>query len=383
MTEPQPIDAHVESRRQREAEPRLYKWFRAVSKAQASDLHLKAGVVPHIRRETKILPVKGEALTADDIAAMAFEILDEKQRVYFEEQGSIDVAEEPEGGDRFRINIYRQRGNISMAVRRVSREIPGFQELNLPPQIRHIAELRAGLVLVSGTTGSGKSTTLAAMLEHINRTRPCHIITIEDPIEYLHMDRKALVNQREVGIDVPSFQSALKYLMREDPDVVLVSDMRDRDTFQAALQAAETGHLVFGTIHASTVSATIPRILDLFSADSRDLVRQTLAINLKAVMCQMLLPCLAEGIDRVPAVEILIINPSARQLIQEQRDGELIEVVRSCEHEGMQDFNKSLLDLVEKDYIDPRLAYEVAPNPDELKMRLKGISASRAGLLGR
>jgi twitching motility protein PilT len=354
-----------------------------MSKEGASDLHLKADATARLRLGTRIMPVKGKPLSGDEIAAMADEILDDRQRAFFAEIGSIDVAEELKGADRFRINIYRQRGNVSIAVRRVSREIPSFEELHLPPQIRPIAEHTSGVVLVAGITGSGKSTTIAAMLEHINQIRQCHIVTIEDPIEYLYTDQKALINQREVGIDVPDFSSALKYLMREDPDVVLIGEMRDRETFAAALQAAETGHLVFGTIHSSGASQTIGRILDLFDADSRDLVRQSLGFNLRAIICQRLLPCLAKGVDRVPAVEILLNNPSARQMIEEKRDAELAEVIRSSEHEGMQDFTASLLELIEKDYVDPKVAYEAAPNPDELKMRMKGISASRMGMRGR
>ena len=364
-------------------EPRLHKFFRAMTKQKASDLHLKAGAVPHIRLQTRILPAAGKPLAGRDIAEMADEILDDREWAFLRDHGSIDVAEELAGSDRFRINVYRQRGQISIAVRRVSREIPTFEELHLPPQVRSIAEHHAGLILVAGITGAGKSTTIAAMLEHINRTRACHIVTIEDPIEYLYTDSKALVDQREVGIDVPDFQSALKYLMREDPDVVLIGEMRDRETFQAALQAAETGHLVFGTIHASGASSTVSRILDLIPPESRELARQGLAFNVRAIICQRLLPCLAEGIDRVPAVEVLRANPSVRQLIEEGRESELIEVIRSAGQEGMQDFNQSLLELIEKDYVDPKIAYEAATNPDELKMLMKGISSSRAGLLGR
>ncbi len=367
----------------RDKEPRLHKYFKAMVKQEASDLHFKAGAPPHIRLNTRLLPTREGPVGEEELEEMAYEILNEKERVIFEKQGSIDVAEELEGSDRFRINIYRQRGHVSMAIRRVSRGIPTFEELNLPPQIRKIAEYGVGLVLVAGISGSGKSTTLAAMLEHINQTRACHILTIEDPIEYLYVDKKAMVNQREVGIDVPDFRSALRYLTREDPDVVLIGEMRDHDTFQAALQVAETGHLVFGTIHSSSAPTVIARILDLFPADSRDLARQALAHNLKAVICQRLLPCLAEGIDRVPAVEIMLVNSVVRQLIEEQRDAELFDVIRSSEHEGMLDFTGSLLQLIEKDYIDPKVAYEVAPNADELKMRLKGIKASQAGLLGR
>ena len=361
-------------------EPRLRKYFRAMANHGASDLHLKVGSVPHLRLRTRMVPVRGKPLTGAEIASLVSEILDERQKAQLAELGSLDVAQELEGGDRFRINVYRQRGYLSVAVRRVSRDIPNFQQLNLPPQMARIAENTAGLVLVAGVTGAGKSTTIASMIEHINQTRACHIVTIEDPIEYIYQDKKSLINQREVGIDVADFASALKYLMREDPDVVLIGEMRDRETFQAALHAAETGHLVFGTIHASGSSSTIGRILDLIPSDSRELSRQSLAFNLRAIVCQKLLPCLAPGIDRVPAVEVLLANASARQFIMEGRESELLELIRSCEHEGMQDFNSSLLKLIEKDFVDPKVAYDASPNADELKMMLKGISGSRTGM---
>ncbi len=378
-----PIDEHDQHPGRHGERPRLHDYFSAMVKQGASDLHFKTGAVPHLRLRTKIFPVKGEALSGDEILAMANEILTERQQEYFAETGSMDLAEELEGSDRFRINIYRQRGQVSIAVRRVQRDIPDFEELHLPPQLAQIAGPGAGLVLVAGMTGAGKSTSIASMLEYINNTRACHVVTIEDPIEYLYVDKKSLIDQREVGIDVPDFATALRSLFREDPDVVLIGEMRDRETFQAALQASETGHLVFGTIHASSASTTIGRILDLFEKESRDLARQALAFNLRAIMCQSLLPCLVEGVDRVPAVEILLNNPAARQMIEEGRESELVEVIRSAEHEGMQEFNGSLLSLIEKDFVDPNAAYEASHNPDELKMLMKGISASRTGRMGR
>jgi twitching motility protein PilT len=309
--------------------------------------------------------------------------MDAKQRAAFEEIGSVDVAYEVPGGDRYRVNIYRQRGNIALAIRRVTREIPDFQKLHLPPAIGQIAEQNQGLVLLAGATGSGKSTTIASMLQHINRTRRCHIVCIEDPIEYLFEDDKALFSQREIGIDVANFDLALKYLMREDPDIVLIGELRDRDTFQAALQAAETGHLVFGTVHASDAPGTIARVLHLFPSDVRNAYRQTLAANLRAIICQKLIPSIREDVDRVPAVEILRAIPTVRQLITEDRDSDLSEVIRSNEKDGMQSFTRSLLNLIESNLIDPRIAYEVAPKVEELKMLMKGISTGGGGLVGR
>ncbi len=362
---------------------RLVRYFRAMSKAGASDLHLKPGGPPHIRINTRVSATRAEPLPPSETEAMALELLTPKQRAQFEEIGNVDVAFELEGADRFRINVFRQRGQVALAIRRVTREIPDFDALHLPPGIEALTAPNPGLVLVSGPTGSGKSTTLAAVLERINRTRPCHIVTIEDPIEYLYEDKMALVSQREIGIDVATFDVALKYLMREDPDVVLIGEMRDRETFMAALQAAETGHLVFGTTHASSAAQTIHRVLDLLPADMRDRFREVLASNLRAIVCQKLLPCIAPGIDRIPACEILLTNPSVRQLVREGREGDLIEVLRSCEGDGMLTFTTSLLQLIERNYLDPKVAYDVAPNVEELRMRIKGISSSRAGLLNR
>lgn len=361
---------------------RFEKYFAAMMKAGASDLHLVGGKPPHIRIHGAIQPTQAKPLTPEEIERMVFELVSESQWARFAEGGNMDLAYEIAGSDRFRLNAFRQRGTIAVAVRRVSREIPDFETLHLPPAVRQVAEGQQGLVLLSGPTGCGKSTTIAAMLEHINKTRPCHIITLEDPIEYLYESKKALVSQREIGIDVEDFATGLKYLMREDPDVVLIGEMRDPATFQAALQASETGHMVFGTVHASGAAQTLGRILDLFPADVRESVRLSLAFNLRAIICQKLLPCITSDTDRIPAVEMLINNPSARQMIMEQRDSELIEVMLSHEIDGMQTFNSSLLQLIESGMIDPRDAYDNAPNVEELKMLMKGISASRVGLRG-
>jgi len=380
----QPIDKHEQlPEAEQPGELKLQKYFLAMVKADASDLHLKPGSVPHIRVRSVIHPTQAGPLSSQDIAEMAAELMTKEQATFFEQTGCIDVAHELKGSDRFRINIYRQRGKIAMSIRRVLREIPDFKTLNLPSVLEDIAKHQQGLILLSGASGSGKSTTIAAMIEYINRTRPCHIVTVEDPIEYLFDEKKAIISQREIGIDCESFEVALKYLMREDPDVVLIGEMRDHDTFTAALQATETGHLVFGTVHASTAPQTIGRIMDLIGPESRDVVRRALAYNLRAIICQKLLPSVAKGIDRVPATEVLVSNPVVRQLIYEDREDELHELIRASEKEGMQSFTRSLLRLIENDLIDPRLAYEVAPNPEELKMEMKGITASQSGLIGR
>ena len=302
-------------------------------------------------------------------------MLSEPQKQFLHVHGAVDLAYELEGSDRFRINIFRQRGRLSLAARRVPRIIPEFKDLHLPEMVQKIAEYRQGLVLVSGITGAGKSTTLAAMLEHINRHRSCHIVTIEDPIEFLFDDKKAFINQREIGIDVSTFDDALRYLMREDPDVVLIGEMRDKQSFAAALQAAETGHLVFATVHASSTFQTITRILELFSQDERGLARQSLCFNLRAIISLKLMASIGEGIDRIPATEIMLNTATVRKAMEDARDAEIAEIVKTGQSEGMQDFNSSLLELIEKEWVDPRVAYDYSPNADELKMRIKGISA--------
>jgi twitching motility protein PilT len=366
-------------------EPRLVKYFSAMTKAGASDLYMKSGSPASFRVGTLLHAVHSDPLTVAEVASMAKELLSGKERQEEElaDHGGTDLAYQMEGGDRFRINIYRERGRISMAVRRVTRNIPDLETLHLPPVLARITEHTQGLILVSGPTGSGKSTTIASMLELINRTRACHIVTIEDPIEYLYEDKKAIVSQREVGIDVPNFDIALRHLMRQAPDVVLVGEMRDHETFRMAVHAAETGHLVFGTIHASHVPQTISRVLALFPVEGRNLIRQALVHNLCAVVCQRLLPSIMEDVDCVPAVEILTSNPAVRKYIQDGKEGDLADVIRAEEREGMQTFSMSLLKLIENDHVSPNAAYEAAPNPEELRMLVRGISSGHIGRPGR
>ncbi len=312
---------------------------------------------------------------------MIFELLNPAQKESFLEHGTIDFAHEVDGEHRFRTNVFRQRGLISLAARRVNTVIPPFEELHLPPSLETVCNSRQGLVLVVGPTGCGKTTTIASMINYINRTRSCHIITVEDPIEYLFKDQKAIVSQREIGLDTNDFEEALTYLMRQDPDVVFVGEMRDAKTVTAGMRAAETGHLVFGTLHSANASQAVHRLLDLFQQNERDLVRQTLSIAIRAIISQVLLPCIKEGTDRIPAVEILITNAAARRLISEGREGDLPNVIRSSQNEGMQDLTYNLCDLVEKGFIDPKEALKYAPNTDELKMALKGIRTTASGIL--
>jgi twitching motility protein PilT len=351
----------------------MEKLFIAMAKNKASDLHLKPGMRPAFRIATVLHDVGNRPLKIDEVQRMIYEILTEQQIEQYERELDLDFAYSIAGYGRYRINCFHDRGMPAMAVRRVNTEIPSFEQLNLPPGVKKIPTIHQGLVIVAGATGSGKSTTLASVLNYINENRRCHIITIEDPIEYLFEDRKSFVNQREVGIDVTSFPSALKHVVRQNPDVILVGEMRDHTSFDAALQAAETGHLVFGTIHASSSAQTIGRILDLFPSERQDLIRQGLVFNLKAILCQKLLPACKEGVRMVPAVELMVVNSTIQKLIQGREDKKIMDVIRGGAEEGMQDFNQSLVALINAGLITKKVGLAFSPNPEQLKMNLQGI----------
>jgi twitching motility protein PilT len=369
-TEPTAPEAPLDGAELRELE----KLFQLMVKYGASDLHIKAGNPPIMRIQGKIRFFDAEALSGDRIRDMLLEILSPAQRAAFDTGQDLDFAYSLRGIGRYRMNAFRQRGSVSVAVRRVNTEVPSFEELNLAAEtMRKIASFRQGLVIVAGITGSGKSTTLAAMVEYINSVRRCHIVTIEDPIEYLYQDKKAFINQREIGIDIPTFADALKSVVRQDPDVILIGEMRDHETFETALTAAETGHLVFGTLHSSTVSQTFGRIIDLFPSDREKQLRQSLRFSLKAIVCQKILPSSKEGVGLVPCQEILIINATAQKLIADGEDKKIEQVIRGGKEDGMIDFNQSLVQLVKAGLISEKVATEASHNPDQLAMNLKGI----------
>jgi len=352
----------------------LERLLRLMNKYSASDLHIKVGNPPILRIQGRVRYFDAESLDGAVIEDMLREVLTPAQQAEFDGGSDLDFAYSIPKVGRYRMNAFRQRGSVSLAIRRVNTEVPSFEDLHLQVEaMRWIAAQRQGLAIVAGVTGSGKSTTLAAAIEFINQSRRCHIITIEDPIEYLYRDKKAFVNQREVGIDVPSFASALRSVVRQDPDVILIGEMRDRETFETALTAAETGHLVFGTLHSSTVSQTVGRIIDMFPADRERQLRQSLAFSLKAVVCQKILPAAQEGIGLVPVQEILIVTPTVQKLILDREDKKLEVVVRGGREDGMQDFNQGLLDLVARGLITERTALEASNNPEQLQMNLKGI----------
>jgi twitching motility protein PilT len=377
MTEGQPIDSHIHLRHS----PEIEKLLKAVIKAQASDLHLKVGMAPKMRIHSKLKSTTGKIMNQEQLEELIFEIMSEDQKKFFLENGAIDFAYQLGKMDRFRINVYRQRGFISLAARHISGLIPPFETLHLPKTVETIAEEHEGLILVTGPTSCGKSTTIASMIDHVNKTRPCHIITIEDPIEFLHVDDKAIVSQREIGIDVHNYTDALRSLMRQDPDVVVISEMRDQNTLTAAMRAAETGHLVFGTLHAANAAQAVQRILDLFPQEERDLVRQTFALTVRAIISQVLLPGLKPEAKRIPAVEILLKNPTAKKLISEEREAELSSLIINARSEGMIDFTESLRKLVEEGWVSLNVARQYAPDKEKLDMALKGIRATSSGIL--
>ncbi|KPJ74159.1 MAG: hypothetical protein AMS14_05755 [Planctomycetes bacterium DG_20] len=364
-----------------EKDPDIYRLLRTLIKLDASDLHLKVGSPPMIRVNSVVRPTDGPVLTDRMIEGLIFPIMSEEQRFQYVRKGDLDLAHGIHGEGRFRINVFRQRGSTSVAIRMVKIKVPTFEQLHLPPIMSRISEYQQGLVILAGITGSGKSTTIASMIDYINQRRACHIVTIEDPIEYLFRDKKAFINQREIGIDVSDWTEALRRVVRQDPDVILVGEMRDVDTFEAGLQASETGHLVFGTLHSSTAPTTFSRILDLFPEDKHELIRTSLSFNLRAIVCQKLLPSIKKGLGRVPAVEILLNTPIVRKLIRERRDSDLADAMRIGKEDGMQDFTDSLRDLVFNEFIERRVAFEAAPNVEQLKMALKGIQVSDSVIL--
>jgi twitching motility protein PilT len=349
----------------------------------ASDLHLKVGRPPGVRISGHLAPIDDmPPLSAEDTESFAREMLSPGQAQKLEERSEVDLAYEVPGVARFRVNTFRQRGQIGMVLRVIPDKIPGFDELKLPAVLSRIADERRGLVLVTGTTGSGKSTTLAAMVDYINNARPEHIITIEDPIEYLHQDKQSFVNQREVSVDTGTFSTALRAALRQDPDVILVGEMRDLETISIALLAAETGHLVLSTLHTLDAPETIQRIIAVFPPNEQQQIRHQLASTLKAVISQRLVRR-ADGQGRVPAVEVMVTTAYIRECIVTPEKTSLVRdaIASGTSQYGMQTFDQSLYDLFQKKLITYDEALAGATNPGEFKMRIEGVRS--AGDLAR
>jgi twitching motility protein PilT len=350
----------------------------------ASDIHMKTGSPVYYRVDGQLFSQGGTPLGSEDIETVLGLMLGSSQLARFKKRGEVDLAYTQKGIGRFRVNVFRQRGGVSIVMRRIKTKILNFEQLHLPTGVESFADMSRGLVLITGTTGSGKSTTLAAVIDAINASRRCHIVTVEDPIEYLHQDKLAVVNQREINIDTQSFSAALTAAMRQDPDVILVGEMRDLETFQAAISATETGHLVFSTLHTSNVMQTIDRIIDLFPANQHDQIRSQLSLNLRAILCQRLLPR-ADGTGRVPCCELAVVTPAVRKLIKENRITQIEIAIQQGREEGMQTFNDSLYGLLKARLITLETALGMSDNPEELNMMLKGINLNqkRGGILSK
>ena len=367
-----------------EQELEVDAFFQALVKLEGSDLHMRVGSPPLVRIQGDMRPLKRSPIDAKEMVQLLVPMMDERNRRIFRKEGGADFAYSCDVDGtrwRFRVNVLTQLGNIGLVARRINNQIPDFEGLYLPPAVERLCNFDQGLVLLAGVTGSGKSTTIAAMLNYINRKYRKHILTLEDPIEFIFTQEKCVINQREIGQDVENFAIGMKHAVREDPDVMLVGEMRDEETFMTAIHAAETGHLVFGTIHASSAATTIGRILDLFPEEMHDAMRRAIAFNTKGIVAQKLLKSIKPEVGRVPAVEIMFFEPIVQKLILEGEDHKLPDAIRIGRDEGMQDFTMSLKKLVDEELIDRNTAFSVAPNQEALKMALKGIEVRASGIL--
>lgn len=336
----------------------------------ASDIHISANLPPVFRIDGKLIRTNMEALTAENVETLVFPILNNEQRRKLEQEWELDLSYGIHGLGRFRVNVYKNNGTYAAAFRTINTQVPSFETLGLPPVVKKITERPRGLILVTGPTGSGKSTTLASMIDHINETRNEHILTIEDPVEFVHKSKKSVVHQRELGQDTRSFANALKSALREDPDIILVGEMRDLDTISLAITAAETGHLVMGTLHTSSASQTIDRIIDVFPQGQQQQIRIMLSNSLCAVFSQTLLPKLAENGEkkgRVMAQEIMVVNGAIANLIREGKTSQMYSAIQTGAQHGMQTLETALANLYKKGLISAEDALVKSSRPDELK----------------
>ncbi len=345
--------------------------------ARASDLHLKAGTPPVVRVDGVLYTLDEPAPTSQELREVYQQMLNEEQRAHFTTHHEIDFAFGVSGLARFRANIFMQRGTPALALRHVPVEVPTIEDLGLPPAIRDLAFSPRGLILVTGRTGSGKSTTLAAMIDTINRTTTRNIITVEDPIEFLHRDRLSFIHQREVGLDTASFQDGLRYVLRQDPDIILVGEIRNLETMSTALMAADTGHLVMSTLHTTDVVQSIKRVISFYPPHQHDEIRQALASNLRAMVSQRLIPR-RDGAGRIPAVEVMVTTPTVREYVLDPEKITLLHTLISegVTQYGMQTFDQSVLALLREGLITEEEALRNCNNPNELLLKLKGFAST-------
>ncbi len=337
----------------------------------ASDIHIKTNQEPFYRINSELTESGFEKLSPDYLLAIIDDILPTYLKEVFEREHETDFSHAEEDVGRFRVNLFMCQGTPTLAFRHVKDKIPTFEEIHTPEQVADLAHIKRGIILLCGTTGSGKSTTLAAILGEINRTQRRRIITVEDPIEYVFADDQSVITQREVGLDTLSFNSSLKHLMRQDPDVILIGEMRDPTSIRTAFLAAETGHLVLSTLHAGTADLSVPRILDVFPASEHTSIRMAIAANLKAVVCQRLIPAVDGGV--VPACEILINTSTVRKLLERNQLDVLSAAIETGGEDGMQSFNQSIYELIKAGSISEADGMHFASNPESLRMNLQGI----------
>jgi twitching motility protein PilT len=355
-----------------------------MQEVEASDLHIKVGSPPVVRIAAVLHGIDSPPLNADDTTQLLNPIIPQHLRPMLEERGGIDFSHHPTDTERYRCSVFHAGHGLHAAIRRVNPKIPDFDELHLPAVYKEMADsTHEGLVIVCGVTGSGKSSTLAAMIEHINEHRASNLITVEDPIEFLFRPNRSYISQREIGIDVPDFPTALRSAVRQDPDVLMIGEMRDRETMLAGIQAAETGHLVFATLHTADTMQAFARILEFFDTKDHAFIRSGLSAGLRGVMAQRLVPCVHEAVQRVPATEVLLNNSTVADKIREGEDEDLPAVLNSSTAEGMHDFTASLARLVEEEFVDLKVAERYAPNAEALRSRVRGIKVKADTLISR
>jgi twitching motility protein PilT len=352
----------------------IERLFALMAQYDSSDLHLKSGCPVIMRIKGEMRALQGNPLASDEIHRLLSGITSDEQIKLYDETGDLDFAHRlpDQARSRFRLNCFRDRGKNALVARRIATDIPTFEQLNLPVgSMQRIVEADDGLIVLAGVTGSGKSTTIAGMIDWINSHHAKHIVTVEDPIEYEFKNKRSFISQREIGTDCVDFKAAIRTMVRQDPDVILIGEMRDQETFEFGMVAAETGHLVFGTLHAGTVAQSIGRILGLFPTEKHGILRQGLSFNLRSIVCQKLVPSPQFG--RIPINEILIANAIVKKMLLEGEDGKLTGIVRGAKQEGMMTFDQCLLERCKAGYVTEEVGLEYAQNPDQFRLALQGI----------
>lgn len=353
----------------------LQSLLRTVVDNKASGLHIRGNSNAYVRLNGQIKPIDDSFVSNDEAKKMAYACMGERERKIFEQYSTVDFSLDAKSYGRFRFNVFRQSAKVAMAIRHIPLKIPTFKELNLPEEVlKKIADNRRGLIIVTGMTGSGKTSTLAAMIDYINRTRNGHILTIEDPIEFVHTENKCIVSQLELGVDTPSYTGALRAAMRQDPDIIMIGELRDAEVMKAAIGAAETGQLVLSTMHTVNVTQTLARLTEAFPIEQHQQVRLQLSELTKGIVCQRLLPTIKPGM--MPALEIMVGTPQIRKLIFENRASDLVKALQNGDFYGMQSFDQSLADLYKTNKVDMEQVMAAASSPDSLMMAIRGVTDS-------